>query len=401
MSTTTMLPPPRRASATETPARRRRIPAPRGRATGAFWLLVAVAAVLNMTGLVMVLSASSVISLRETGSTWSYFERQVMWTGLGLVALVVFLYGDLDFWRRHARLWLGLALGLLVAVVVPGMGVTVNGSTRWIAVGPLQVQPSELAKFALLIFVADLLARRDGWMHDARFTLFPVLLYTGLVAGLIMLEPNLGTTVILVSMVLVMLFAAGTPMVSLICATLLGALAAAFSVADTPFRRARFFAFLDPWKDPSNTGYQIIQAMVGTADGGLLGQGLGASRAKWGFLPYAHTDFIFAIIGEEFGLVGGILVISLFLTLGGTGAWVASRASSRFATLVATGVTAWLMVQALVNIGAVIGRLPITGVPLPFISFGGSSLLVNLAAVGVLLNIARDPAPHASPRRGT
>jgi cell division protein FtsW len=139
--------------------------------------------------------------------------------------------------------------------------------------------------------------------------------------------------------------------------------------------------------------------MVGTADGGVLGKGLGASRAKWGFLPYAHTDFIFAIIGEEFGLVGGVLVVGLFLALGGMGAWVASRANTRFETLVATGITAWLMVQALVNIGAVVGRLPITGVPLPFISFGGSSLLVNLAAMGLLLNIARDPAPLPAPVR--
>ncbi len=378
---------------------RRRLTGPKGESTGAFWLLLAVVAVLNMTGLIMVLSSSSVISLRETGSTWSYFERQAMWTVFGVIALVTFLYVDLDFWRRHTRLWVGIALAMLTAVLVPGVGVTVNGSTRWLGAGPLQVQPSEFAKFAMLLFVAELLARRDGWMHDVRFTLLPVLLYLGLVVGLIMLEPNLGTTIVLAVMVVVMLYTAGTPILPLAFAALIGGMAAAFSVASTPFRRARFFAFLDPWKDPGNTGYQIIQAMVGTADGGLLGKGLGASRAKWGFLPYAHTDFIFAIIGEEFGLVGGVIVIALFFTLGGTGAWVASRASTRFETLVATGVTAWLMVQALVNIGAVIGRLPITGVPLPFISFGGSSLLVNLAAIGLLLNIARDPAPLPTPAR--
>ena len=394
------LPLPRSSALPDAPvAPHRRISGPRGESTGAFWLLLAVVTVLNMTGLIMVLSSSSVISLRKTGSTWSYFERQAVWTMFGLIALTAFLYVDLNFWRRHTRIWLGIAIALLAAVLVPGVGVKVNGSTRWLGAGPLQVQPSEFAKFAMLLFVAELLGRRDGWMHDIRFTLLPVLLYLGLVVGLIMLEPNLGTTIVLAVMVLVMLYAAGTPTLPLACATLLGALAGALSVASTPFRRARFFAFLDPWKDPGNTGYQIIQAMVGTADGGLLGEGLGASRAKWGFLPYAHTDFIFAIIGEEFGLVGCVLVIALFLSLGGLGAFVASRAKTRFETLVATGITAWLMVQALVNIGAVIGRLPITGVPLPFISFGGSSLLVNLAAIGLLLNIAREPAPPPTPAR--
>jgi cell division protein FtsW len=361
-----------------------------------------VVAVLNMIGLIMVLSASSVTALRQTGSTWSYFERQAVWTVVGVVALVACLYVDVQFWRRHARLWLGIAVALLVAVLVPGIGVTVNGSTRWLGAGSLQIQPSEFAKLAVVVFVADLLDRRAEWMRDLRYTLVPVLLHLALVCGLIMLEPNLGTAMILAAMVMIMLYTAGTPVMALVSAMAVALVGIGFSVAGTPFRRARFLAFLDPWKDRTNTGYQTIQSMVGLADGGVVGSGLGASRAKWGFLPYAHTDFIFAIIGEEFGLIGAALIVALFFSLGGLGAWVASQARNDFEMLLAVGITAWLALQAVINIGAVIGSLPVTGVPLPFVSFGGSSLLVNMAATGLLLNVARHPRPAASnPRSST
>jgi cell division protein FtsW len=366
-----------------------------GEATGTFWLIAAVVTVLNMVGLVMVMSASSVTSLRETGSTWTYFERQAAWTVLGVVALFVFLAVDVGFWRRHARVWLIGSFGLLVLVLVPGIGVNVNGATRWLGYGPVQVQPSELVKFALLIWVADLLDRRRDHMGDLAWTLYPVLAYLGAAAGLIMLQPNLGTTIIIATMVMAMLWAAGTPAAPLTLTGLAGAALAAYSVASTPFRRRRFFAFLDPMKDPGNTGYQTVQSMVGLADGGLFGKGLGASRAKWGFLPYAHTDFIFAIIGEEFGLLGAIMVVVLFGALGLLGLLVAARARDRFSLLVAIGITAWLMVQTAVNIGAVIGLMPTTGVPLPFVSFGGTALVVNLAATGMLLNIARHPVEPA------
>jgi len=370
-----------------------------GEATGTFWLIAAIVTVLNMVGLVMVMSASSVTSLRETGSTWSYFERQAAWTMLGVVALFTFLTVDVGFWRRHARVWLLGSFALLALVLVPGVGVNVNGATRWLGYGPIQIQPAELVKFALLIWVADLLDRRRDHMDDVGWTLYPVLAYLGVAAGLIMLQPNLGTTIIIATIVMAMLWAAGTPAAPLTLTGLAGAALATYAVASTPFRRRRFFAFLDPMKDPGNTGYQTVQSMVGLADGGLFGKGLGASRAKWGFLPYAHTDFIFAIIGEEFGLLGAFMVVVLFGALGLLGLVVAARARDRFSLLVAIGITAWLMVQAAVNIGAVIGLMPITGVPLPFVSFGGSALVVNLAATGLLLNIARHPVEPAPRRR--
>lgn len=375
-------------------ARRRRGIAVPGISTSAFWLLAAIATVLNMFGLVMVMSASSVQSVRAGSGPLSLFERQLLWTVVGAVALLATLLVSVDFWRRLAKPFLLLCIGMLVLVLVPGIGVTVNGATRWLGAGPLQVQPSEITKFGLLLFVADLLDRRADRVRDWRWCLAPVVAYLGLVAGLIMLQPNLGTTIIIAFMVLAMLFAAGVPLLPLSGVALAGTALAALSVASTPFRRTRFLRFLNPWADPTNTGLQNVQSLVGIANGGILGRGLGRSTAKWGFLPFAHTDFIFAVIAEEFGLVGAMAVVLLFFGFACTGAWIAARARDRFSMLVATGITAWISIQAFMNIGAVIGIMPITGVPLPFISFGGSSLMINLAATGMLLNIARHPAEH-------
>lgn len=378
----------------------RRIVLP-GVATGAFSLLAMVIAVLNMVGLLMVMSASSVVSLRESGNAWSYFERQMMWTGLGAVALGLCLVISIDFWRQHVRVWLFGSLGLLVLVLVPGIGRSANGATRWLGPASVRVQPSEFAKFALLLFVADLLARRAHDIADWRQGLRPVVIYLAVVAALIMAQPNLGTTIIIAATTLTMLWAAGVPLLGLTITGVAGAALATVAVAGTTFRRTRLLRFLDPWSDPQNTGLQNIQSMVGLANGGLLGKGLGRSTAKWGFLPFAHTDFIFAVIGEEFGLVGALAVVMLFAAVTVTGTWIAMRAGDRFSMLVAVGITTWLTVQAFMNIGAVIGLMPITGIPLPFVSFGGSSLVINLAATGLLLNIARHPAaPSRPPRAG-
>jgi cell division protein FtsW len=373
--------------------RRRRFAVP-GVPTGSFWLLAAIVVVLNMFGLVMVMSASSVPAVRSGAVPWSLFERQALWTVLGSIALLATLMVSVDLWRRFSRPLMAIAVAMLVLVLVPGIGVSVNGATRWLGAGPIQIQPSEFAKFALLIFVADLLDRRSEKIADWRWCLAPVVAYLGLVAALIMLQPNLGTTIIIAFMVLTMLLVAGVPLLGLSLTALAGTAVATMFVAFTPFRRTRFLRFLNPWADPSNSGLQNVQSLVGIANGGILGRGLGRSTAKWGFLPFAHTDFIFAVIGEEFGLVGALFVVALFFGFTCTGAWIAARAKDRYSMLVATGITAWISIQAFMNIGAVIGIMPITGVPLPFVSFGGSSLMINLAAVGMLLNIARHPAEH-------
>lgn len=369
-----------------------------GQDTTTFWWLLGVLAVLNIVGLVMVLSASSVVSLQETGSSWSYFTKQAEWMVLGVIAAVCLVHLRLDELRRFSLLSLGVCCVGLVAVHVPGLGVTANGATRWIAVGPVQIQPSEITKFALLVFAADWLARNHRHLSVERISVRPVMLALGVVAALVMAQPNLGTTIVIATIVFAILYAAGVPRRPLVIWGLGGAAAAVALALGSSYRRARVLSFLDPWADPQRNGYQLIQSRVGLASGGVFGVGLGASRAKWGFLPFAHTDFIFSIIGEELGLVGAAVVVGLFIAFGVLGIRAAMHADTRFHASIAVGVTTWIVVQAFVNIGAVIGILPITGVPLPFISYGGTSLLVTLAAAGMLLNVARHPAPTRAAR---
>jgi cell division protein FtsW len=236
-------------------------------------------------------------------------------------------------------------------------------------------------------------------MDDTRLTLVPVVVVFGGVAGLVMLQPNLGTTILLGAIVLSLLWVAGTPMLPLTGLAAAGAVLATGLALWAPYRRARVLAFLDPMADYQNGGYQNVQSLVGIASGGITGTGLGESRAKWGFLPEAHTDFIFAIIGEELGLIGALAVVGLFVALCVLGSRAALLAPDRFGMLIAAGVTVWFGVQAFVNIGAVIGILPITGVPLPFVSYGGSSLVFSMIGAGLLLNVARQAQLPDAPRR--
>ncbi len=363
------------------------------------WIvLAAVVAVLSVVGLMMVLSASSVEAFRSYGGSWVFFLRQLSWVAVGALALLVAAAVDYHRWRGLVVPLMMTAFVLLVAVLIPGVGVTVSGSTRWLAFGPVRVQPSELAKLAVLLFSADLLARRAqaGWVHDARTTLRPVLLAGGILAGLILCQPDMGTAMVVVLIVVVTLFVGGVPLRQISVLTAVTTVSALVLGLGAGYRRARMMSFLRPFEDFSNAGYQLSQSLVAFGTGSFAGVGLGASRAKWGFLPNAHTDFIFAIIGEELGLLGSLFVLSLFAVFAVVGVRTALRAPDRFGTLVAAGVTAWVAGQAVVNMGAVTGMLPVTGVPLPFVSFGGSSLVVTMAAAGILLNIARQaPSPPA------
>jgi cell division protein FtsW len=265
----------------------------------------------------------------------------------------------------------------------------VNGSSRWVDLGFLQLQPSELAKVTTLVVVADLCAKRQAWTAHPSRVLHPALVWFGAVALLLMAQPNLGTTLVLGLAVFAVLFCAGVPGGSLAKWAAAGAAAAAYGALGTDYRRARILAFLDPWADSQSTGYQIVQSQVSLGSGGWFGVGLGEGRQKWGFLPEAHTDFIFAIIGEELGLLGALVVVALFGALAYLGIRIATNAPDTFGRLLATGITAWFALQAFVNVGAVIGILPITGVPLPFISFGSSAMLANMAAAGMLCNVCR------------
>ncbi len=359
-----------------------------------YYLLVANIGALVIVGVVMVLSASSVLSLTNYGSAWYFFQRQLMWTGVAIIAFLVVMRVDYHHWTRLVRPMLAATIVLLVAVLVPGIGIYVGGSRRWIGAGPLTFQPSELAKLALLVFTADLLARRSAELHDTKRVLRPLLLVLAAVGALVCLEPDLDSTVLIAVIMGSVMVAGGIR--SLHLALLAGsgvALSALLAVA-APYRRARVFTFLNPTADASNAGYQIVQSLIALGSGGPFGVGLGASRAKWLFLPNAHTDFIFAVIGEELGLLGTLTVLGLFCAFAVLGIRVALHAPDRFGMLLATGVTVWVVVQAAVNIGAVIGLLPVSGIPLPFVSFGGSSLVLTMIAVGILTNVARQGSTH-------
>lgn len=357
-----------------------------------WYLLVAVVGVLVVIGLVMVLSASSVQSEREYGSTWVYFMRQALWAAISVGVIAIVARVDYRRWRQLIPASLVVSFVLLLVVLVPGIGVLANGARSWLVFGPIRLQPSEVVKLALLLFCADLLSRRADKLHDARLTLNPVLVVVGATVILMMLQPDLGSTIVMGTIVLAVLFVAGIPLGRLSVVFGVGSAGALVLALGKTYRRNRLLAFLHPSKDPTNTGYQINQSLMGVASGKLFGVGLGESRAKWGFLPNAYSDFIFAIIAEELGLVGAALVIGLFLAFAVFGMRAALHAPDRFGTLVAAGITAWILAQAFVNIGGVVGILPITGLTLPFISFGGTSLLVTMAATGLLLNIASQGA---------
>ena len=289
---------------------------------------------------------------------------------------------------------------LLFVVLLPGVGDTVGGSQRWIRLGFTDFQPSELAKFALILFAADVFARKEeSTFLEFSHTALPMLPAIGILAGLIMMQPDLGTTMLLAFIAIGMLFVAGAPLRHIIPIGFLGAGLAIGAGLAAPYRRERILAFMDPWKDPLESGYHAIQSMIALGSGGFFGVGLGASRQKWSYIPNAHTDFIYAIIGEELGLVGTFGVLGLFLFLAFMGIRTAVRAPDRFGMLIASGITIWISLQALVNMGAVTSSLPITGIPLPLVSFGGTSLVVSLAAMGVLLNIAKQGEDGPTPRR--
>ena len=362
------------------------------------WVLLAtVTALLIVMGLMMVLSASSVEALRSYGGAWVFFQKQAAWVAVGTAAMVVTALWDYRRWALLAWPLVVASLVLLLAVHIPGVGINVSGSTRWLGFGFFTFQPSEMAKFALLVFVADLLARRGDRMHESRLTLRPVVVVGGVLGGLVLLQPDMGTAMLLVLIVLVELFVAGLPLLRMAAVVVTSTIGALFLAMGASYRRGRVAGFLDPWGDVSNTGYHVAQSLVALGTGHLAGVGLGASRAKWGFLPNAHTDFIFAIVGEELGLIGTLLVLGLFGAFAILGIRAAMRAPDRFGMLMATGITAWVVGQALVNMGAVTGMLPVTGVPLPFLSFGGTSLVVSMASVGILLNIARHAVPRPKP----
>jgi cell division protein FtsW len=351
-------------------------------------------------GLVMVLSASMVKSYQETGSAYSVFTGQAVWVALAVPAFWLGVRFSPRVYRRLAYPALLVSLVLLAAVLVPGVGLNLNGAQRWLDFGPLQMQPAELAKLALALWGADLLVRKQRLLGRARHLLMPLVPVAALLAALVVLEPDLGTSLCFAMVLFGLLWTVGAP--GRIFGVLLGlaAVAVAGLAVVEPYRFARVTHFLDPTADPTGTGFQPLLGLSSLSSGGLFGVGLGQGRAKWLNLPEAHTDYIFAVIGEELGLVGGLVVLLLYATLAYTGMRVARRTADPFARLVAAAVTVWIVGQAVLNIGYVSGMLPVTGVPLPLISAGGTSLLVTVFALGMLASFARHE-PDAVTQLGT
>jgi cell division protein FtsW len=367
-----------------------------GVATGPDWtpsaiLLTIVTAILLLLGLLMSFSASIVDAALE-GDAFGIFRRQLLWAAVGAPVYWVVSRLPRDLLRRLA--WPGMVLVLiaLVLVLVPGVGLTRFGSSRWLGFGGLVFQPSELAKLVLLVWIADVLERKRpavGGLHTTSHLLVPALPALAVLGLLVLLQPDLGTTILLGLIVAAVLWVEGLRLVVFLAGTAVGGLTVVFLTLIADYRSARLRGWLAPEDYPLGEGFQLLQSWVALGSGGLFGIGLGSSRGKWNFIPNPETDFVFAIIGEELGLVGAGGLVVLLLTLLLIGLNVASRAAPGFDRTVAFAVTTWIVGQALINIATVIGLLPITGITLPLVSAGGSSLLATLAALGLLANIAR------------
>ncbi len=350
-------------------------------------ILVLVTLSLVAFGLVMVYSATSAAAAIGNGDPMNYLKRQVIYACAGIALMVAASRFDNRKLRALAPGLVLAALGLCAVTLL--VAPEINGARRWLNLGPASFQASELAKLALLVWAAAYLARK-GAPRTLGELWKPIGMLTALFAGLIMLQPDLGTTIALMLMLAGMLVVAGVPATTLGSA---GGLAVAIGLAAIwvePYRRARFLSFLDPWQDAQGAGFQTVQAIIGMGSGGLTGEGLGHGIQKINYLPEAHTDMIFAIVGEELGLVGTTLVISAFAAFAFAGFTVALKCRDPFGKLLAAGITSLVCGQAAVNLSAVLGIAPLTGIPLPFVSYGGSSLVVLLGSVGILLNIAVD-----------
>lgn len=354
-------------------------------------MLTVVVGLLLVTGLVMSFSAS-VVDGAESGDAFGILRRQLMWAMIGVPAFWLVSRTDPKVWRGLSWLLIVLAVVGLVLVIVPGVGVTAGGSTRWLGFGPFVAQPSELAKLATVLWVADVLTRKRALRPDGRLPLkhllVPAVPLVVVEAILIYVEPDLGTTLLLGVIMAILMFAEGVPLrLFVFGGVAMGALGTVAALI-APYRFARIQGWLWPEANATDSGYQLLQSLYALGNGGITGAGLGSSRGKWNFIPNPETDFVFAIIGEELGLLGGLFVIGLFVALLVLGLRVARQAEG-FSRTVAFTITGWLVCQAMINIATVIGVLPITGMTLPLISAGGSSLVATLVALGILVAIAR------------
>jgi cell division protein FtsW len=354
------------------------------------WVMGAVGALL-VVGLLVVYSSSFATGLLEFNDANYFIVRQVIWAALGLAVMVALMRTDYHLLRILSPLLMFAALAALILVLVPGIGVERNGAQRWIAIGPLPaVQPSEFAKLALIIYVSAWLAGKRQTIQSLALSTIPFVVLVGFVAALILLQPDTGTAAIIVLTTVTLFFLAGASLSHLAALGAIGSVTAGvLLLAGGGYRMERIFAFTSAEQDPAGRGYQTLQLLIALGSGGVNGLGLGASRQKFFYLPGAHTDGAFAILGEELGFIGAVAVVGLFVVLLARGFRIVSRARDDFGALLAAGIVTWFGFQTLINLGGVTRSIPLTGIPVPFLSYGGSALAAALAGVGVLLSVSR------------
>ena len=346
--------------------------------------------VLLVLGLITVYSASFALGALEYNDSTYFVARQTLWALVGVGALLFFMRTDYHLLRLASPLLMGAALVGLLAVLVPDIGVTQNGASRWVALGPLPpVQPSEFAKLALIIYVSAWLSGKGRRVRSFAMGFVPFVLLVGFVAGLVMLEPDLGTTLIIGLTMASLFFMAGGSLTHVAALVGIGLVMGLLAIATGEYRSDRLFAFVSAEDDPAGRGYHVLQLLIALGSGGIGGLGLGASRQKFFYVPGAHTDGVFAIISEEMGFIGAVAVIVLFAILIYRGFRTVAHASDQFGALLAAGITCWIGYQTLINIAGITRSLPLTGIPLPFLSYGGSALATTLAGVGILLSVSR------------
>ena len=354
-----------------------------------YYGIVAVITVLVVFGLIMVLSSSSIVSINNGGSAWYMFRKQLAWSVCGFFALLVTYRMPYHIWHRLVRYVLAAAVVLMLLPFSP-IGVTINGARAWAEIGPVRFQPSEILKVAVLLYCASVLGRRRKEIENVQRTFWPIVAVWVVSAALCVIQKDFGAAIVFTCVILSTMFVAGTPLRLIGSIGAFALLGSVFAISASSRMQQRFLSFLDLEGNKGHSAYQVWQSILSISNGGITGVGAGRGTGKWGYVPLAHSDFIFAIVAEEFGLIGSTLVIGLFLALALLGIQVALRARDPFGAVLAGGITTWLCIQATINIGGVIGALPVTGLTLPFISYGGSSLFMVMAASGLLLNVARN-----------
>ncbi len=352
-----------------------------------FILLFAVLALVGI-GIVMVYSTSAIIAGDRFGDPYYFLKRQALYAAVGFVLMLAMMFFPYETLKRFAYPILIFSVLLLVVVLVPGIGHRTGGAMRWLKIGSFSFQPSEFAKLGLVIFLAYLLAKKEEKIRSFSFGFLPPVLLSGLVIALVMKEPDFGAAFFLTAMVFLLLFVGGARVVYIACAFLTAIPVAYALLMNVGYRYRRLMSFIRPWEDPNGTSFQIIQSFLSFGSGGLFGLGLGEGRQKLFFLPAPHTDFIFSVIGEELGLVGATAVVLLFFILTLRGIQIGLSLEDRFGVFLALGITLMISLQAVINMGVVLGLLPTKGLTLPFISYGGTSLIANLAGVGILFHLS-------------